>query len=249
MSVQLKVVSRLIFAFGLLTLAGCEEDQANDLAKAQKCLDGITSANYATADSCFEYVSRYDSQQANILKCSIKFVAGGLTTEKVALAYKKIAENGMASKEATFMTILALNPPNKATEAQGYCVTTGLKGLIYLANLAVMGSNMAQMITGIGTTGHYDPADPSSFPSPAEINEVLNNCKPPATCGGNFATIGQATLNIADSYCSGSNASTDVCTKINDAVQSSGGDPTLVAKQLFCVLDGKTYDSMSGSCL
>ncbi|MBX7231183.1 MAG: hypothetical protein K1X29_03760 [Bdellovibrionales bacterium] len=242
MGINQNLLMVFVMTFFLLS---CESQETDDIASAQKCLDGISSANYASAESCMAKISKYNSSQANIIKCSIKFLSGGLTTEKIANAYKKISEDSLASKEATFIAVLALSPSTKATEAQPYCEASGVDGLVYLSNLAVVGSLMSATLPG----GGYDPADPNSVPTPAEIATILSNCSPPANCGGNHATIGNSVLTLSESYCAGTNSTSDICTEINSAITGAGGNPTLVSKQLFCVLDNKTYDSMSDSCI
>jgi hypothetical protein len=243
-----KVVALSAAVIATIFLVSCEDKEANALAQAQACMDGISSANYADANACMAYVEGYDSQQANILKCSIKMMSGGLTTEKVAEAYKAIAvTGGAASNEATFITILALSPASAATDAQVFCDRSGLKGLIYLANLAVVGSTMAAVLP----PGGYDPTDPTSLPTEAEVNQIINDCAPPANCGGGHAAIGTSVIDISEEYCVGDNATTSICQTVNDAISGAGGDPTLVAKQLFCQLSQppKTYDSGTDTCI
>src|SRR5262245_32876876 len=101
------IVALLVVCAGLSILTSCETEESNDLAKAQDCMDKINSANYATADRCMAYVAKYDSQQANILKCAISFLDTGLTTDKVVAAYQALSQSA-ASNDAVFMTALAM---------------------------------------------------------------------------------------------------------------------------------------------
>jgi len=247
-----KVVALSAAVIATIFLVSCEDKEANALAQAQACMDGISSANYADANACMAYVEGYDSQQANILKCSIKMMSGGLTTEKVAEAYKAIAvTGGAASNEATFITILALSPASAATDAQVFCDRSGLKGLIYLANLAVVGSTMAAAIPGGFPTGSgWDPSVPGSMPDENDVNDIITNCAPPANCGGAEAAIGQSVIDMSEEYCVGDNATTTICQTINDSIAGAGGDPTVVAKQLMCQLKQppQTYDGV-GNCI
>lgn len=240
-----KVVAVGAATIATIFLVSCEDKESNALAQAQACMDKISSANYAAANACMAYVDGYDSQQANILKCSIKMMSGGLTTDKVAEAYKAIAvTGGAASNEATFITVLALSPASAATDAQVFCERSQLKGLIYLANLAVVGSTMAAVLP----PGGYDPTDPTSLPTPAEVNQIINDCAPPANCGGGHATIGQSVIDISEEYCVGGNADSTICQTVAGAISGAGGDPTLVAKQLFCQLKEppENYDPNAG---
>lgn len=242
-----KMAAGVLVTLALISLSGCEEEESNDLAKAQQCMDRITSSNFAQAENCMAYVAKHDSQQANILKCSIKMLAGGLTSDKITQAYIKLSGNG-GNKEAAFISVLALSPASKATEAQAYCERSQLKGLIYISNLAVVGSTIASA----GGAGGYDPSNPTDLPSDAEIANMLTSCTPPGgTCGGNFSTIGAAVTTVSSSYCTGDNATNDVCTKVNSAITNSGGNPTAVAKYLICQLQTppKTYDSGTDACI
>jgi hypothetical protein len=250
-----KILTLMVIGLGLIALNGCEDEESNDLAKAQKCMDNISSANYADAAACFDFVAKYDSQQANILKCSIKFLQGGLTTDRVVNAYKALATaTVVTSNEAVFMTALALDPSSLATDAEVYCEKSGLKGLIYLANLAVVGSTLFDIGNAIG--GTYDPNDPSAAPpSDAEVAAIVADCVPggPETCGGipgGYDTIGASVITLSESYCTGSNATSEVCTTINAAIADAGGDPGDAARALFCILDGNSgYDPVGDACI
>lgn len=240
------LLSALLVAGGLALLNGCESKETDDMAKAQQCLDNISSTNHASAANCLSYIDQYDSAQANILKCSIKFLAGGLTTDKIISAYKQLSTGSATNKEMVFMTVLALSPSTLATDAQTYCARSEDSGLVYLANLAVMGSMMADTIATLpGAT--YDPNDPSyTPPSPTEISNLLGACQPPSVdvnCTSKYATIGAAAATVAAGYCTGDQATSEVCTKVNSAISGANGDSTLIAKQLFCALDNKTYSA------
>lgn len=225
----------------LFTLTGCEEEESNDLAKAQDCLDKITS-NYNDASNCLSYVAKYDSQQANILKCSIHMVNGGLTTARVGQAYKNLSVNTYTNKEAAFISVLALKS-GKAAEAQPFCLKSELKGLIYISNLAVMASTMADTLGGVG----YDPLnDPTDIPTDSQVTAMITNCQPGGTTGANscnHTAIGNAVISIGSSYCATASTTDEVCSQINSAINTSGGDAALVAKKLFCTLNNQTYTS------
>jgi len=217
------------------------DKESDDIARAQKCMDDIPSslsgATLATAaQACFDIIAKYDSQQANIIKCSSKFLGGGLTTQKIATAYDKLTQNGLANKEATFIAALALSG-TAAQDGKPYCVRSGVPALIYLADLAVIGSTMASVIGG-----GYDPDNLSTL-DPADISGLLTACQPPADCGAsNYAAIGASAGSLADQYCVAGNENSDACAQFNQAVANSGGDAVLTAKHLFCLLDNKTFN-------
>ena len=95
------------------SLVSCESaDETDDLAKAQECLDAVPQSNPASASECLQYVEKYTSQQASILKCSIYMTSGGLVENKVVSAYKALEDNSIQNKEAAFMGLLALDVPD-----------------------------------------------------------------------------------------------------------------------------------------
>lgn len=234
------VLSLVTVAFTVF-LVGCEDDESNALAKAQNCLDKITT-NYQDASLCMDHIAKYDSQRANILKCSIALMDGGLTTNKVTTAYKNLSANTYSNKEAAFISVLALET-GKADIAKPYCERSGLKGLIYIANLSVMATLMADTLGGIG----YDPgSDATDMPTQQELDDMIANCEPGSSSGVNpcnHAAIGGAVIGVGNSYCSSANADSKICEQINESISGGGGNPELVAKQLFCKLQNKTYQA------
>lgn len=242
MRVSLKRTAVAIGVLALsLSISGCEDKETDNIAKAQDCLDKIDSSNYQSADSCLSYVSNYDSQQANIIKCSGKLLAAGLTTQRIAKAYTILSDDATygTHKDAAMIAAFALDP-TKASQAQPYCIATQLKGFIYVANIVMIGSSMAAATAGLG----FDPTNPSSFPSAPDVNAIMTNCTDFSGGTCNHSAMGTAAASVAESYCVGSNADSDTCVKINAAVAAAGGDPVLVSKQLFCLFDGKTYSTV-----
>lgn len=216
----------LVISLMCLICVSCESDEQDKLAQAQDCLDNVSSSNPSAASSCMSYVNDMDSEQANIIKCSIKFVAGGLTTAKISEAYKQLKDNANQDKEALYISILSLNPASLATDAAAYCKKSGVKGLIYLANLSVVGSQLMAILPG------GIPANPTA----QDAQDALDACKAsPNTCDD--TAIGNAVVAVADSYCGSSNADSDICTKVNDAIAAAGGVPADIAQQLYLLLD------------
>ena len=215
-----------ILIVGLLCLVctSCENEDMDKIAQAQDCLDNVPSSNPASASSCMSYVDGLESQQANIIKCSIKFLSGGLTTTKISDAYKQLNDNSVTDKEAFYISMLALSPATLATEAATYCERSGVKGLIYLANLSVVGS---MMMDAIGVTGVPDATD---------VQNALTTCaSAPNTC--NDTAIGSAVIVVAESYCAGTSADSGVCSQINAAIAAAGTDPAAIAQQIYALLD------------
>jgi hypothetical protein len=209
----------------LLMVSGCNESDNNALSLAQACLDQVPSSNPSSATQCMAPIVDLDSQQANILKCSIQFVAGGLTTPKVAAAYLAL-QNSATNKEALFITTLALTPASYAQSAAAYCNRTGVAGDIYIAQLSVIGSSLATVIPG------YDPTT-NTPPTNAQIGAALTTC---IAGGCDNATIGSSVLTVGNSYCKTASADADVCAKITQSIGASDGTPNSVAQQLYLLL-------------
>jgi hypothetical protein len=199
--------------FLFLGLLGCEDKDTNAVAKAQECLDKARVA--ADAAACRGLIEGKSSQQAYIVRCSIEFVAGGLITSKIAQAFTE-QKNAGSNKEATLMSFLSLGDKPTADNAAAYCKLSGIPGLIYLANLSVIGTYMTVLLNEV------DRNNPSVF---------LANCQAnPDNC--NDTAIGTAVISIADSYCTGANSSSDVCGKVNAAI-TANSSPEEVARQFY----------------
>lgn len=231
---KLLCVSALILS--PLFLSACEEKEMDDLARAQDCLDKVEDSNLSQANVCISYVEKYDSQQANIIKCSGKFLAGGLTTSKIIDAYKEYEDAGNGSnKDALFIGYLSLNPSSAAKEAVTFCRKTQVDGFIYLADLAVVGSILNDAAGGF-----------SNPPTQTEIDNALSTCQStPSSCEPEI--VAGAVTSLANSYCSKPSAKDDeVCKDINSAIAQAGGNNDEITKALTCLLNGKTYNA--GTC-
>lgn len=203
--------------FLFLGLLGCEDKDTNAVAKAQECLDKAREA--ADAAACRGLIEGKSSQQAYIVRCSIEFVAGGLTTQKVIDAFKA-EKTGSESKEAKLISLLSLggtNPTATADNAAAYCKLSGIPGLIYLANLSVIGTYLNPSVN-------------------TDLSTYLNDCANGiGSCSD--AAIGTAVISIADSYCTDANSSSDVCAKINTAITEANGSPEDIAKKFYAELN------------
>lgn len=249
-----------VFALVLATtLVGCNEQEQDDLAKAQACLDKVPQSNPTAADECLQYVANYDSQQANILKCSIYTTSGGLVENKVVNAYKALKDDTESNKTAVYMAYLALNLPDvdsaytKAELADRYCQASGVPGMMYLSKIILSGTTFNYAIknlpSGAGSGTGIDFNDPAA--ASAAVQNLLNECTgltPPASCTNSLNTLGGATVALANQYCSNANADQNVCASINGAVDAAGGDPNQVGQSLFCYLKNLHYNSTTGQC-
>jgi hypothetical protein len=224
----------------------------DDLAKAQECLDQVQEADPTTADNCLQYVAKYDSQQANILKCSIYMTSGGLMENKVVQAIEALDDAAVQNKEAAYMSILSLDKPSipagytKAVEGNAFCQASGVPGLQYIGGLVVAGSYMANTMNTLGITLDINNPD-------AAVQNLINQCTsatPPAACSSDAATLGETVSTLADSYCGSSSADNDVCNDINAAVTAAGADSADIGRAIFCYLEtpSKQYDPATDLC-
>jgi hypothetical protein len=235
-----------------VSIGGCAKQESDDLAKAQDCLDKVPQSNPSSATACLQYVAKYTSQQANILKCSIYMTSGGLVESKIVKAYNAVEDKSDNSREATFMSVLALDTPNvtdgynTAVTADTYCQMTGVPGLQYLSGVVKIGSFMAKTIASYSTV---DFSDTNAVKT--AVNDLVTKCNTdprPADCSTDLAAIGSSVTVLADGYCGSDNADSEVCENISAAVDSSGGNASEVGDALMCYLGNKTYNSTTKKC-
>lgn len=245
----MKKYSLLILALSFL-IYGCEDK--NKIAQAQACLDSITESNHAQAGSCLNYLDGDDSQQANIIRCSATLMSGGLTTTKMVNAYKALSGTtgggaAVTNKDAVFIGTLVLSTPNinqgydTAVAGDAYCKKTNVTGLMYISGLAVMGTMIAKVGSSIGTY--------SNPPTEAEVDAAIANCTggtPDTAC--NPTSVGTVATTIATTYCANQSADQTVCTKVNDAITTSGGNTAKIGNALLCLLKKGTYDPNTDTC-
>jgi hypothetical protein len=259
----MKWTSYLVFAFFFFVLASCKsQDEVNDLAKAQECLDKVNQTRPEEADSCLEYVEKYTSQQANILKCSIHMTSGGLVENKMVQAYKALEDDTITDKTMAFMTVLALDNPTttagyeKAVKAYEYCQLSGVPGLAYISSMILAGTQMGRALDTMGLWTGIDINDPATIES--AVNQLVaactdstninyGDCFPPDT---DEATLGTAVIALSQAYCSDAPDDDEVCVQINSTVANAGSDPTEVAHALFCLLaePPQAYDPVNNDC-
>lgn len=235
-----------------LVIASCEDKEIDDLAKAQACLDAVPQSAPSQADDCMQYIEKYSSQQANIIKCGIKMTSGGLVEDKIVRAANLVSQDGVANKEAVYMSVFALDNPDvnggytKAVDGNVFCQASGVPGFQYVSSLVLMGSTMAKMMGDLAIPVDLtDPtsADPDSVKE--AVTDLLTQCNvvtPPAGCTNNFTVIGGAVTSLGQSYCNSQEADSEVCAQITSAIDASNGDPANVGQALLCYLNGKTFN-------
>jgi len=249
---------------GSLGLVSCEQAQeSDDIAQAQNCLDNVPASNPAAAEACYHYVSKYSSQQANILKCSILMTAGGLIEDKLVKGYEALKDSTIpeANRPAAYMAVLSLDIPNasggydKAVAADPFCQATGVPGLKFISGIVLAGSAIAKTLANIPGGVEIN----TIIDNPTAINNAINtlldsnpggctSATPDASCDENLAALGTAVANLSVSYCANEKADADVCDEINEAVAAAGNNATNIGQALLCYLDNKTFNSTTGLC-
>jgi hypothetical protein len=243
-----------------LSLVSCNNnEEQDDLAKAQKCLDEVPQSDPAQAEGCLQHIEKYTSQQAQILKCSIYMTAGGLVENKIVQAYKILKDDTLSNKETAYMVVLSLDIPDvnsgydKAKAADVYCQASGVSGLRYLSGVIVAGTYLRKIAAAVPGGGNIDMNDPNSIKT--VVNNLIAQCTPNGTtpdsacfAGGEINTLGAAVENLSNSYCGREDADASVCGQVRDAVNISSGDASDAGQALMCALAGKKYDATNNYC-
>ncbi len=255
-----RILALLILSVSVTQFACTKKGEIDDLAKAQACLDDVKETSPGSANSCFTYVEKYTSQQANILKCSILITSGGIMETRITQAYNIFKAPGQTSKVASFMAVLHLDLPSidagydKAILADTYCVASGDSGLKFLSGLIVSGSYMnkaySHLNIGGGNVG-IDTSDPAAVNT--AIQAVLAQCAGfplPAGCtAADLPALGSTISSMAGTYCATTEADPDVCGKIAQATTAAGSDSAAVGQAILCYLNRQTYDPAQAKCI
>lgn len=248
---MIRKITKLSFILLLsLNIISCSEDtEQKKLGEAQACLDRIPQDNPISAQTCMSYVAGLDSKKADAIRCSIGFLAGGITTTRLVQAVKQINEG--QDSEATFVSLLLFNGINpndvsaNATHTQAltnvtntvnYCNRSEVKGLMYLGNFAVVGTALiAAVLTGSNDAFWRNP-QPTDIQS--EVDGAVAACTTtPENC--NPETVGAAIIALGDSYCKSGDAAGDAqCLKVKEAIAAGGGDPAAIGAEFFRQLQG-----------
>jgi len=218
---RLSLIALILISFCLLS---CEDEDLNKLAKAQKCLDDLP-ANGAGVDACRGLLGNVSGQQADIIRCSIEMITGGITTARLTEAYLERESTVSEDVDAVLIGGLSMDTIALADTAYAVCKSAGLPAFVFLSGIARLGSYMSQAAghaaIDIGSTG---------YPDDTEAEQLVDNC-----CGGNNAIVGQTIIDIFDSFCRGSSES--ICQQMDQAIGAVGGNPALVTPAFIAVID------------
>lgn len=210
-------------------LTGCEDQ--NNVAKAQSCLDKIDDtvalATLQTqVDGCLAHIAGDGSHKATVLNCSGYLLRAGLTSTKIINAVKALSESSNNNKEATMIGALGLSDLTSAQKADGYCAQTGIDGLIYFSSLSLMGTVLKSAF-GL-----------SDNPTATDAKNAAAFCANPANSSAcTPEVVGNAVINVGNSYCAGGQSNTEVCGELNQAIAQGNGDPATVANSFWDLVD------------
>ncbi|RME14993.1 MAG: hypothetical protein D6797_07640 [Bdellovibrio sp.] len=200
-----------------LLFVGCENPDIKALQKAQQCLDQARTPQDAQA--CRQYVQGLTSQKAKSLSCAIETMAAGIDSSTMQSAFVDMTNTGPnGNKEAALLSHLSVGDKTTADTVFNVCNESDVPGLEYIAGLV-------RVATIVDTLG-----------SGANFSADLSNCAT-NTSSCNPADIGETAVVLADSYCTGDNANTNVCNEINNAVANGGGDYSAIGSQLLSLLN------------
>lgn len=226
----------LIFAVTLLGACTMENEEDRKIASAMACID--EAKNEFDADVCLQKVDGLTSKQSYLIRCSANMIAQGFTGNRLATAFQELKDNN-GNKTASMMAYLVFAkdlPNHTADKTLENCTLSGVTSVKGLATM-IKTATLAASWTGIPLADSaFDPSNPDTF-DPQELQNQLTNLANTATDEqkteiGNLAVIAQ------ESYCfdGSSMKDQDVCTKLNNAIESGGGDPKTIGQALLNLL-------------
>jgi hypothetical protein len=212
----------VILASSLFALTGCEEDEDNKLAQAQKCMDNLKDTDSdATAQRCMDYVDGVSSAESYVIRCSAYFFIGGVSASELTSAFTA-ADNASnsAEKDAILINALKQDSVSESDTTFAACNASGVPSLMAIAAFSKLGT----YVINLGSN--------------ADIGTALTNCYAGGSGGVcNDAEIGSMISVIAPLYCTGDTADSSVCSDIATAIANAGGDAAQIAINLYQLLD------------
>lgn len=226
---------KYILSLLVLVLVNCKQSATNadKILDAQTCLDTSSAAG---ATECVAKVDGIDSQAADLIRCSGKFVGEGFNdSSKLSAALANISTSGSGATGSTAM-IAALAFTSKATESANstsaqeaftYCTKAKAKGLILLAGLSQTATVIGQLSATI------DLSNPSSITG-ANLQTAMGTLASDPTAQ---AAVGNAVVSMYNANCTGTNTTTgNFCQQFSSSIGVvSGGtsNPSGVGAQIM----------------
>jgi hypothetical protein len=217
------------------TLLACKQGatDSDKILDAQSCLD---KASADEAEDCVAKVDGINSQAADLIRCSGKFVGEGFSDpSKLSTAMANLTNSGNGTNGSTAM-IAALaftaestetDNSNSAQDAFNFCTSAKAKGLILLAGLSQTATVLASLSASI------DLSNPSSITGTnlqTAMSALIGN--PTAS-----AAVGNAVVSMYSSNCTSGNSTTgNFCSQFQSVIDSTSGgtsNPSAVGDKLM----------------
>ena len=208
-----------------ILLAGCESESSDLLNQAQTCLNEADETNRQEVLSCHRYIEKLDSQNANLIKCSIELVAGGLTAERMVTVYTEVENN--EDPELLFIGALSFDSVERVEQAINTCQKSQIDSFVYISSLAKIGTLIEEAAGGFEDV----------IPSETELATVIQECTDGSSTSCDTEEIGEALLLLEKTYCDGSNSESTICKDVDQAMENAGGDVQDIAIEFFCQID------------
>lgn len=218
-----KKIATLILGMGAALLAGCNAEQTEKdmIAEAQFCLDDARDPSAAQA--CMSKIDGVTSPNAYALRCAAGFISSGITSSaNLSQALTAISDGAGPTEMLNALNFGDVGLANTTTE---YCVKSQQKGLKLISAMAKSATALANAAStlNLGSCG-ADLASCTTADLEAAITNIIAAPNSSAAVTA-IAAIGESIKTVYTSTCSiGNNASTDICSDINQAATSAGID-------------------------
>ncbi|MFP5520761.1 MAG: hypothetical protein ACLGGX_12725 [Bdellovibrionia bacterium] len=250
-------MKKLVLATLFIFVSACGQNNADKIAEAQTCLDKARTT--AQAEVCFSKVDGVDTSAADGIRCSAKFVAEGFATSSRLVSVFDALDSGGVDALMSLLTFTAKGSiaadTDNATNTFEYCYNSGSKGSTLLMAFSNITMSMYYYIaTNAGNAG-VCPTNP--IPSGSINVYPFESCfsniavaGPAIAQLGNAGTVDPAAIQVQTavgttiiathllSCATGSQASQDLCSYFENAINAAGGtsNPRAVAIQFFTAL-------------
>lgn len=230
-----------VCGLAIIFLTACEDAETNAIAKAQKCLDGISggtvASRSASAANCKAMVGGYGSANSYSIRCAADFIGDGLDSARIANAVGKMLDNNGANDPAmTLMGMIAFSSEAVADVAYSDCVASGSAGYAYFASAARIGTTVAAAGGGAGTNVLTAIAN-GQTPNPVDIQNAIATAAGGGATVGQQAAVGATATTLYSSQCAViTDQNSAVCNQISSAINANPGNYQLIGAQLLTLL-------------
>ena len=218
-------------------LTSCETSEDRQLAAAQDCID--TAKVAADADRCHALVDGLETEKAYLIRCSANYIAQGFTGERMANAFQRLKDDNGSGQDpmATVMAYLVFSNStgtHSVDNAVSNCTKSGVRSMLRLVTM----SKLATFITSAGLGGipaNANPLDPSFDPS--QISNAITTIVGSGT-PADKENIGNIAITAQAAYCNAGSSfeNNEICTNLNQAISSGGGNAQTIGEQLLALL-------------